>query len=117
MKSTSAAFPPKEPRHLTAQRTILRIYELFVRTTYDDFEETSSMRLDVRDDNKTDSPSNTILDRIDELARATKQQGTNLLRDATKHLTQELSVRVLFIWKLLRLTAVTGGNSADYRTP
>ena len=100
MKSTTAALSSKEPHHLAAQRTILRIYELFVRTTYDDFEETSSMRLDVPDDKRTDSSSNVILNHIDEFTRATKQHGTNLLRDIPKHFTQDLSVRVLFIWKL-----------------
>src|ERR1700760_3490220 len=96
MKSTNTAFSSKESYHLTAQSTILRIYELFVRTTYDDFEETSSMRADVRDDNRTDGPPNAILNHIDEFTRATKQHGMDLLRDTSKHFTQELSVRALF---------------------
>jgi hypothetical protein len=97
---TCSAFSLKGPHRLTAQTTILRIYELFVRTTYDDFEETSSMRFDVPDDSRIDNPSNTILDRIDEFTGATKQHGTNLFRDTPKHFTQELSVSTLFVWKL-----------------
>jgi hypothetical protein len=97
---TSAAFLPKETHHLMAQRTVLRIYELFVRTTYDDFEETSSMGLDVPDNNRTDNPSNTILERIDEFTGAIKQHGMNLLRDTPKHSTQELPVSTLLVWKL-----------------
>jgi hypothetical protein len=97
MKSTNAAFSSKESYHLTAQSTILRIYELFVRTTYDGFEETSSIHPNVRDDNRTDGPSNAILNHIYEFTRATKQHGTNLLRDTPKHFTQELSVSGLFV--------------------
>jgi len=97
MKSTTAEFPSKDSHHLAAQSTILRIYELFVRTTYDDFEDTSSMLPSVPDDNTTDSPSNAILNHIDEFTRATKQHGTNLLQDTPTHFTQELSVRTLFI--------------------
>jgi hypothetical protein len=97
MKSTTATFPVKESHHLIAESTILRIYELFVRTTYDDSEETSSMRANVPDDNRTDSPSSTILDRIDEFTRAINQRGVNLLRDIPNHFSQELSVRTRFI--------------------
>ena len=92
---TSDAFLPKEPSHCAAQSTVLRIYELFVMTTYDNFEDTSSMRLDVPDNNRTDNPSNTILDRIDEFTGATKQHGMNLFRDTPKHFTQELSVSIV----------------------
>ena len=97
MKSATAAFPPKESHHLTAESTILCIFELFVRTTYDDFNDTSSMRPNVPDDNRTDSLSNTILNRIDEFMRIINQHGTNLLRDIPKHFPQELSVSTLFI--------------------
>ena len=97
MKSTTAAFLSKESHHLTAQITILRIYELFLRTIYDGFEDTSLMLLSVPDDNSTDSPSDAILNHIDEFTRTTKQHGTNLLRDTPKHFAQELSVRALFI--------------------
>jgi len=97
MKSTTATFPVKESHHHMAEITILRIYELFVRTTYDDSDETSSMRPNVPDDNRTDSPSSTILDRIDEFTRAINQRGTNLLRDVPNHFSQELSVRTRFI--------------------
>lgn len=97
MKSPTAAFPPKDSQHLTAESTILCIFELFVRTTYDDFNETSSMRPNVPDDNRIDSLSNTILNRIDEFMRFINQHGTNLLRDIPKKFSQELSVSALFI--------------------
>jgi len=97
MKSTTAAFPPKESYHLTAESTILCIFELFVRTTYDDFNDTSSMHPNVPDDNRTHSISDTILNRIDEFISAINQHGANLLRDIPKHFSQELSVSALFI--------------------
>ena len=55
------------------------------------------MLLSAPDDNSTDSPSDAILNHIDEFTRTTKQHGTNLLRDTPKHFAQELSVRALFI--------------------
>jgi hypothetical protein len=97
MKSTTAAFPPKESHHLTPESTVLCVLELFVRTTYDDFNDTSSIRPDVPDDNRTDSLSNTIINRIDEFMRVINQHGTNLLRDTPKHFSQGLSVSALFI--------------------
>jgi hypothetical protein len=97
MKSTAAAFPPKESYHLTAESTILCIFELFVRTTYDDFNDTSSMRPNVPGDNRIDCLSNTILNRIDEFMRFINQHGANLLRDIPKKFSQELSVSALFI--------------------
>lgn len=100
MKSTTSAFSPKESPHFTAESMILRIFELFVRTTCDDFNDPSSIRPNVLDDNRTDSLSNTILDRLDEFIRAINQHGANLLRDIPKHFSQELSVSALFIMKL-----------------
>jgi hypothetical protein len=97
MKSTIAAFPPKESHHLTAESTILSIFELFVRTTYGDFNDTSSMRPNVPGDNRTDNLSNTILNRIDEFMEVINQHGANLLQDVPKHFSQELSVSALFI--------------------
>ena len=97
MKSTTAAFPPKESYHLTAESTILCIFELFVRTTYNDFNDASPMRPNVPDDNRADSLSNTILNRIDEFMRVINQHGAKLLRDIPKQFSQELSVSVLFI--------------------
>ena len=97
MKSTAAAFPPKESHHLTAESTILCLFELFVRTTYDDFNDTSSMRSNIPADNRTDNLSNTILNRIDEFMRVINQHGANRLRDIPKHFSQELSVSALFI--------------------
>jgi hypothetical protein len=97
MKSTTAAFPPKESHRLTAETTILGIFELFVRTTHDDFNDTPSMRPNVPGDNRTDNLSNTILTRIDEFMRVINQHGVNLLRDTPKHFSQELSVSALFI--------------------
>jgi len=116
MKSTTAAFPPKESHHLTAESTNLLIFELFVRTTYDS-NNMSSIRPNVPDDNRTTSLSDTILNRVDELMRVINQHGANLLRDAPKHFSQELSVSALLYRSFLQLTAVAGGNSADYRPP
>lgn len=96
MKSRTSAFPPKESRHLTVESMILRIFELFVRITYDDFNDTSSIRPNVLDDNRNDSLSNTILNRIDEFTRVINQHGANLLRDIPKHFSRELSVSVFF---------------------
>jgi hypothetical protein len=96
MKSITPAFPSTESDHLEAPGTILRIYELFVRTTYD-FEGDSSSHLNTRDDNRTDGPSRAILTSIHEFTGATKKHGVNLLGDSPKHLTQESSVRALFI--------------------
>ncbi len=96
MKLRTPAFLPSKPQHLMAESTILRIYELFVRTRYNNFE-TSSMRPDLPDDNRTDSLSNTILNRIDEFTKTITQHGTSLLRDTPKHFSQELSVRALLI--------------------
>lgn len=74
------------------------------------------MRLDVPVDRKN-SLSDTILNRIDELMRVINQHGTNLLRDAPKHFSQELSVSALLYSSFLQLTAVTGGSPANYRPP
>lgn len=95
MKSTTSALPFTESDQVTAQSTILRIYELFVRTTYDDFEEMHSLRLNVQDNTRTDAQSNPILTCMDEFTRAANQHGVKILRDTPKHFTQELSVRVL----------------------
>ena len=119
MKSITPAFPSTETDHLKAPGTILRIYELFVRTTYDDLEGGSSSHLNTRDDNRADGPSRAILTSIDEFTGATKKHGANLLGDSPKHFTQaqESSVRVLFIWNFQKLMAVTGRNPVDYRPP
>lgn len=79
-----------------AEGTILGIFELFVRSTYDDCIDTSSMRPNIPSDSRTDTLSNTILNRIDEFMRVVNQHGANLLRDVPKHFSQELSVRALF---------------------
>jgi len=100
MKSTIAAFPPKESHRLMAESTILRIFELFVRTTYDDFNDTSSMRPNASDDNRTDSLSNMILNRVHEFMRIIHRHGADLLRDIPKHFSQDLSVSALLIQKL-----------------
>ena len=97
MKSTTAAFPPKESHHLTAESTILYIFELFVRTTYDDFNDTPTIRPNVPGDNRTDSLSSTILNRVDELMSVINQHGENLLRNIPKHFSQELSVSASFV--------------------
>jgi len=92
MKSTTPVLSSVESDHLAALGSILRIYELFVRTTCDDFEPASSLHHNVQDDSRTDSPSRTIFTCIDEFTEATKQHGANLLRDPPKHFTQGLSV-------------------------
>jgi hypothetical protein len=97
MKSTTAAFPPKESYHLTAESTILCIFELFVRTTNDDFNDASSVRPNVPDDNRIDSLSNTIRNRIDEFTKVIHQHGANLFQDIPNHFSQELPVSSLFI--------------------
>jgi hypothetical protein len=100
MKSSTAALPFTESDRLdrlTAQGTILNMYELFVRTIYDDLENTTSMRLDMGSDNNTDNPSHAILTAMDEFINAINQYGANLLRDTPRHLTQEFSVRTLSI--------------------
>ena len=97
MKSTTAAFSSKESYHLTAESTILRIFELFVRTTYDDLNDTSSMRSNVPDDNRIDSLSNTILNRMDEFIRVVHEHGADLIQDIPKHFSQESSVSALVI--------------------
>lgn len=97
MKSITPVFPSTESDHHKAQGTILRIYELFVRTTYDDFEGDSSSHFNTQDDNRTDGPSRAILASIDEFTGATKKHGANLLGDSPKYFTQESSVRALFI--------------------
>ena len=99
MKSTTpAAFPPKESQHLTPKSTVLSIFELFVRTTYG-FNDTSSghMRPNVLDDNRIDSLSNTILNRIDEFMKVIHQHGANILQDLPKLFSQDLPVSALFI--------------------
>lgn len=96
MKSTTLAYQSTESDRLRASSTVLRIYELFVRTTYNDFEEAPSSHLSSCDDNKTDGPSRAILTHMDLFARATKRHGANLLGDSSKHFTQELAVRALF---------------------
>lgn len=69
-------------------------------------------------DNRTDSLSNTILNRIDEFMRVINQHGANLLRETLKHFSLELSVSALFIYRsLLQLKAVAGGNPADFIPP
>lgn len=80
-----------------AEGTILGIFELFVRSTYDDYIDTSSMRPNMPSDSRTDTLSNTILNRIDEFMRVINQHGANLLRDIPKHFSQELSVSAPFI--------------------
>lgn len=100
IKSTTPALSSIEADHLAALGSILRTYELFVRTTCDDFEPASSLHHDMQDDNRTDSPSRTILTCVDEFTRATKQHGANLLRDPPKHFTQGLSVSALFAREL-----------------
>jgi len=96
MKLTALAYQSTEPDHLRASGTILRLYELSVRTTYNDCEEASSPHPNSCDDNKTDGPSRANLTYMDLFARAVKQHGENLLGDTPKHFTQELAVRALF---------------------
>jgi hypothetical protein len=113
-KSTTLALPSSQSNHLTALGSIFRIYELFVRTTYDGLDP-ASLHQNAQDDNRTDSSSHTILTYIDEFTKATKNHGANLLRNPPKHFNQELSVRALFTRDSQKLIVVTGRNSADYR--
>jgi hypothetical protein len=96
MKLTTLEYQSTESDHFKASSTILRICELFVRMTYNDFEEASSSHLNSCDDNSTDSPSRAILTYVDLFTRSAKQHGANLLGDSSKHVTQELAVRALF---------------------
>ncbi|KAH9969750.1 P-loop containing nucleoside triphosphate hydrolase protein [Russula dissimulans] len=104
MKSTTAALPSTESVHPTAQSTILRIYELFVRTTYHHFEEPSSLHFNARDDSRTDNPSHAVLTRVDEFTKITSQHGANLLREAPKGFTRDLSAEIQLIIDLLKYT-------------
>ena len=96
MKSTTLAYQSMEPDHFRASSTILRIYELLVRTIYNDFEGASSSQPNSCDDNETDGPSRAILTYMNLFTRAANQHGANLLGDPPKHFTQELAVRALF---------------------
>jgi len=97
MKSTTTALPFIDSDQSTAQGTILRIYELFVRTTYHDFGEPSSLHFIKRDDNKTDNSSHAILTCVDDFTKVTSQHGANLLRETPKRFTQDLSVGAFLI--------------------
>lgn len=93
MKSTTSTFPTTDLDHVTALRTLFHIYELTLRSIFDDVEEASLLHLNMRDDNAIDSPSRAILTSMNELTRATKQHGANLVGNLPKYFTQELSVR------------------------
>ena len=95
MKSTIGTSLFTDSGHLTVQGTILRIYELFVRTTCDDFWEPPLLHLNARDDNKTDGLSCQILIHLDEFTRTINEHGANLLRESSGHFTQDLLVRIL----------------------
>jgi hypothetical protein len=97
MKSITAMPSFTESDRLTAQSTILRIYELFVRTTYDDLWEPSLLHLNERDDNKTDGLSREILTYLDEFTRTVNEHGANILRGTSRHFTQDVLVRTLFL--------------------
>jgi hypothetical protein len=96
MKSTIGTSLLTDSGHFTVQSTILRIYELFVRTTCDDFWEPSLLDLNAQDDNKTDGLSREIFIYLDEFMRTINEHGANLLRETSGHFTQELLVRMLF---------------------
>ncbi|KAI9508874.1 midasin nuclear AAA ATPase [Russula earlei] len=90
MKSMTAALPLSESDYLVAQNTMLRIYELFVRTTCRDFE-TSSLLSNGSEDSSTGDPSHTILTCIEAFTTVTGLHGADLLRETPKYFTRELS--------------------------
>ena len=99
--------PLKESDYNTARNTILRVYELFVRTkVYDDFGEQLPLRLDTGGAITVESPSHPILACIDEFVRCTNDHGIKLLRDIPENFTQHSSVRTI----LIRILAVTDSN-------
>jgi hypothetical protein len=92
MKSTTALPSFTESDHFTTKSTILRIYELFVRTTYE------GPSLNVRDDNKTDGLSREVLTYLDDFTRAVKEHGAKILilRETSRHFTKHELVRTFF---------------------
>jgi hypothetical protein len=84
-----------ESDHLTAQTTILRIYEVFVRTTYYDIWEPSLLDLNARDDTKMDSPSREVLTYLEEFTKTINEHGANIPREISKHFAQDILVRML----------------------
>ena len=94
MKSTTPMPLFTESDHLIAQTTILRIYELFVRTTYYDILEPSVLDPNARDDNKMDSPSREVLTYLDDFNKTVNEHGASILRETPRHFTQDVLVRI-----------------------
>ncbi|KAI0304301.1 hypothetical protein B0F90DRAFT_1235505 [Multifurca ochricompacta] len=102
MKSATAPLSLTESHDITAQSTILRMYEMFVMTTCDDFGESSSPRLSMRNDRTAEDLSHVILTYTDGLATTINEHGVKLLQRTSKHLTREFSVKIHLIVNLLK---------------
>lgn len=99
--------PLEESDYRAARNTILRTYELFVRTkVYEDVGEQPSLHLNAGSNNKVEGPSHPILACIDEFVRCTNEHGIKLLRDIPENFNQQPSVRMIFI----RILAVADSN-------
>ena len=99
--------PLEESDYHAARNTILRTYELFVRTKiYEDVSEQPSLHFDAGRDNNVESPSHPILACIDEFVRNTNEHGIKLLRDVPEFFDRHSSVRMI----LIRIPAVTDSN-------
>ena len=88
----------KESEYHAARNTILRTFELFVRTkVYEDVGEQPSLHLDAGSGIKVESSSHPILAYIDEFARSTNEHGITLLRDIPENLNRHSPVRMILI--------------------
>ncbi|KAI0270022.1 midasin [Gloeopeniophorella convolvens] len=106
MKPTDFTRSFTDPDYPAAQKTILRAFELFVRTSaYNTFEGSPVRRPPLRDDDKIAERSSAILSHVDELARMTKSYGVNLLQRAPSLFGPEASVEIQVIIELLKYIA------------
>jgi hypothetical protein len=100
-KIGTSRHPIKESDYHAARNTILRTYELFVRTkVYEDVGEQPSLHLDAGSDITMAGSSHPILACIDEFVRNTNEHGIKLLRDIPENCNQHTSVRMILIRKL-----------------
>ena len=107
MKMETFRHPPEDSDYHAARNTILRAYELFVRTkVYEDVGKHPSLHFDAGSDDKAESPSHPILAYIDEFVRNTNEHGIKLLQDIPEIFNRHSSVRMIFI----RLPTVTDSN-------
>jgi hypothetical protein len=91
MKSATAP-PSFTESDFPTKSTILRIYELFVRTTYEE------RSLNARDDTKTDGLSREVLTYLDDFTRTINEHAAKILilRETSSHFTKYELVRTLF---------------------